>query len=519
MKIVESIKENKIKIYSVLEKFMIIFLFFFIIIFVHRHSLWLDELDWGIGIVEDRNLIEIYCTVLKTGENLPLFYFILYIAKLIFSYNQELLILCTSIIPSIIGLLGLIKISKKFFSEKIKFITICLIFISNAFIVMSAWMLRPYGLLFCFSVWSLYFYLKRLKDESYFNIIKYGICMIFLLYTHWFGSLIALCYAFIDLFLFFRKKVKMKSIISYLIAGIAFLPTFIIMLYFHKGDIADYGITPPEIKAIFYVLLLILNYVKINVLLLIVSIISIIIKNILNRNKKESFFNINIITISFFMLFFSTFFYSIIINPKGSIVRPRYYITVLPHIILIISYNIEAFLNLLKKFKKKWLTIVCIILILILFIYEALISYRYAYLYPNAEGNNDLYEQKIKVLNKQEDIDSDNTLVISSFGRAWIEYYYINQKIGKLPKNIIVVNPLDDPNGAHMAKYKLDKFEYCVKDGKLVKDIPVTDISKYDNIYYIETYRILDDEWLDDESYIIIDFNSKLNIVKIEKNK
>ena len=56
------------------------------------------------------------------------------------------------------------------------------------------------------------------------------------------------------------------------------------MLYFHKGDIADYGITPPEIKAIFYVLLLILNYVKINVLLLIVSIISIIIKNILNRN-------------------------------------------------------------------------------------------------------------------------------------------------------------------------------------------------------------------------------------------
>ena len=70
-----------------------------------------------------------------------------------------------------------------------------------------------------------------------------------------------------------------------------------------------------------------------------------------------------------------------------------------------------------------------------------------------------------------------------------------------------------------MAKYKLDKFEYCVKDGKLVKDIPVTDISKYDNIYYIETYRILDDEWLDDESYIIIDFNSKLNIVKIEKNK
>lgn len=128
--------------------------------------MWLDELDWGIGMIEGKNLFETYLNVLKTGENLPLFYILLYIAKTLFGYNQMLLTFFTSIIFSFLGVWAVFKICSEFFNKKVRFLTIFLLFTSYAFIVQIAWQLRPYGLLFCFSSWTLYFYLKRLKDES-----------------------------------------------------------------------------------------------------------------------------------------------------------------------------------------------------------------------------------------------------------------------------------------------------------------------------------------------------------------
>ena len=112
--LINELKFNKSKIMKIAEKIMLIIFILVILVFQSRHTLWLDELDWSIGIIDGKNLVDIYKTVLQTGENLPLFYIILYIVKSIFGYNEFILIFCTSTIFGFIGIYAVIKIAKEF---------------------------------------------------------------------------------------------------------------------------------------------------------------------------------------------------------------------------------------------------------------------------------------------------------------------------------------------------------------------------------------------------------------------
>ena len=111
--VIQKVKDNKLRIMKLIEKIMLIIFVLVIIIFQNNHTLWLDELDWSIGIVDGKGLTDIYKIVLQTGENLPLFYIILYVVKNVFGYNEFVLIFCTSTIFGIIGIYGVIKIAKE----------------------------------------------------------------------------------------------------------------------------------------------------------------------------------------------------------------------------------------------------------------------------------------------------------------------------------------------------------------------------------------------------------------------
>ena len=91
-KMIEKIKKNLNKI-----EYAIMFLIFIYIMFLQpRHVMWLDELDWGVGIlIENNSLKDIILAVLKTGENLPLFYITIYLVIMNFSWfwNLQLLLL------------------------------------------------------------------------------------------------------------------------------------------------------------------------------------------------------------------------------------------------------------------------------------------------------------------------------------------------------------------------------------------------------------------------------------------
>ena len=502
--------KNFKKYLGIIEYILIAFTFIFILFMQKSHVMWLDELDWGIGILlENNNLKDIYVAVLKTGENLPLFYFTIYIVKILFGYNEFLLILESTII-AFIGILGIIKITRKYFNRYIEFFSVFLICISYLFIAQCCLQVRPYSLLFCFSAWTLYFYLERLSCESWKNIIKYGVCMIFLMYTHWFGILISLCYAFIDFVLFLKKKVYFKCIVSYLIGGLAFLPCFILLLIYHNGDIKEFGVDFPNFLTVYNILLSLVNYLDINIIIMIVSFIFIIVGIL---RKKENYNFIGIISSSAFILIFGVILFSFI-NPKGSLLRNRYFVTILPHIVILLSWFMY---KVAKKFKSKVFYCIFSIFLIYYILFIFCCGLYLIYYNPNVAGKC-LYEGNAKYFSEHEDCYDDKTLIICPYGRTWVKYYFENNGI-KLPKNIIVQDPLKFPNTLDKSEVNLKDFEYCVKDGKIVQGEKITDILQYDTIYYFEEYRVLSEDLKKElsENYEENLFIEQLNLKKLIK--
>lgn len=355
--------------------------------------------------------------------------------------------------------------------------------------------------------------------------------MIFLLYSHWFGALISLCYAFIDLILFFKKKVKIKSIVSYLIAGLSFLPSFIILLKYHNGDIGDYGVDYPSISLILNVIRFLVNNVNINIAFLILAIITIILK----KNKNENSLYIKFITYSSIMLFIGTVVYSRYIYVIGSIVRNRYYVTILPHVVIILSYFLTSCIEKIKEvimkirddFSKNIVTLFAIVSISTIgcvYIYIMTINtYYYAVYYQNAVGNVN-YRDTANYLSMQKDIYSDDTLVICTYGITWVKYYFEYKNI-VAPKNIIAVDPLTFPHTPNMSSVNLKDLEYCVKNGEDVssKESEIEseiDISNYNTIYYFKTYRVIDNDVMTyiQNNYSLEESNEVLGIKKYVKN-
>ena len=477
-------KEKTIKI---IEISMFICLSLFMIFAQGNHVLWLDELDWSIGIVDNGNLIEVYNRVLGTGENLPLFYILLFFLRSVFKItNIWVLTLLTATIFTIFGIIGIYKIINSFFDKKNSIVSSFLIFTSYPIISMCAWQFRPYGMLLCFSVWTLYFYLKRIKEENWKNIILYAVFMILLMNSHWYGVLMSVIYAFIDLILFLKKKISIKCIVSYLAALIIFLPSFIKLLLLHRGDIGTYGVEYLNLGMLIIVLAFVsgeqLSYLLVFLLAVLLAFIRII------RKKENLYFNI--IYISSILLIIVTCVYSIL-NKNGGIVRGRYFAVIIPHAIIIMSWFIKGIIEKTHKNPYVWPTI--LVFTILFAIYGVCKCYYFSVIKPNYYDPG-YYQSASEYLQKQEDIYDDDTVIICSYGKTWVYQYWIEEN-KKLPSNIIVVDPLKYPNQMDMAEQSIDKFEYVVKDGKLVDGKKVNDFDKYNTIYYLEQYRRIEDRW------------------------
>lgn len=477
------------KTISIIEKLILICFLLLLILAQNQHELWLDELDWSIGIVNIGNWKEVNTTVLKTGENLPLFYIILYGVKTIFGYQQWVMTFLTATIFTILGVLGILKISDQLLGREKRVYTILFMSISYSIISQCGWQLRPYGLLFCCSAWTLYFYLQKIKSFCFRNLAKYTILMILLMYSHWFGVLICLTYAFIEFFLFLQKKIRWEFIVPYIIAGLAFLPSFIILLKLHKTDIGTYGVEIPSFRQIISVFQFLGGNYLINGCLIVMTLVVSLCNQFKNDTPKEA---IQKISWMVFLLVGLTYLYSKYINPQGSIIRNRYFVVLLPHAIILLTFG---FLKLLEFSKSNAIYHAMIkVAISFILLIEIFMFMIFIFFFPNHEGKS-FYKGWANYLEKQQDAYDENTLIICTYGKTWIDYYFSFQN-KKLPMNIIGVDPLEIPNMQDMAEEEISDFRYFVKNGEKANErITAEDIKKYDRIYYLEEYRTISKEF------------------------
>lgn len=440
--------DKKLRIYRIISIVALSFMIIFMLSYASKQSFWYDELDWTIGIFAGKDFRSICETLLNSGYNLPLYYVILAPLYNILPYG-EVWLLIPSIVFVIVGIVALSKAGQCIGGEDIGLFALCISVVSSILITQGGWELRPYSILFCFASSTLLYYAKRLKKETWTNIILYAASMLLMLYSHWFGAIIAVFYAFSDLFFWIEKKLSFKCMVSYIVAGLLYLPWLIFMFIRHTTDLSVYWAETPGITAPVMIIYYLLSNSKILLILFCVGCLIVIIKWLLALKNRQYVAGINLwvnMIVGMAWVICPIFVYSRYINPEGSIFVDRYFFVVIPQVFLITAYAISEIIikigitdGSLDVKNASWLNKIskpAIITVLLLFCCIGYKTYNNCIL--SAKISPEPYREVAEYLSQDEQIYSDGTLVLSSSnGINWVKYYFMKRGYS-IPANYAV---------------------------------------------------------------------------------
>ena len=431
---------TKKRIYNIISYTFLFIMFVIMCMNASRQSFWIDELDYCVEFISRSSLFDMINGLLKTVYNLPLYYLVMFPIYKIAPYG-EFWILLPNIIITLISTIIMKKIGEKIGGEDYGFVAMCLTISSYILIYNGAFELRPYAFLFFFSALTFYRYICKIKDNNKKNNILFVISMILLAYTHWFGCLSVVFYFIIDTYFCIKKRIPISYILQYFIVGFTFLPWFVFTLLMHTSNISQYWANIPNLGSVIEMIQFLLSDNKICFLLFIIGLIFFLLLKILKIKKKYD----NYIKFCICGIVFATstiFIYSRFINNQGSLFVNRYFFCILPYVLIITALPLYELLNLKISFenKPKELSnkdikiskILTIIIVVILFI--IITCQNYYNLYRECKSYLNPYREISDVLISSPEIYDENCAVITSQGKAYLNYYF--EKRGKrIPLN------------------------------------------------------------------------------------
>jgi mannosyltransferase len=314
---------------------------------IDNQSVWLDEIHTLNEANPDFNLNEVYNSVYKT-EQMPVLYFIIinFLFK-IFGYTS-IVLRSFSAICGVISIYSTFLLSKEFFNKKVGLISALLISV-NYFAIYYSQEGRPYSFLYLFTTLSFFYLIKFIKKTTLKNSILFGFFTALMLYGHFFAlfTLISQILILLLFFILIDKEIKRNYFkLLFISATIIFLlhiPSLKILLNISK--IQSFWVETPS-KQIFNI---IFNefFGESELLLFLVEILFIMYFISVFREKQNDFSFKKIIAnkkiFSFIILFFWIVITLIIPLIRSYLKVPmlvnRYFMVLLPAIILIISYG------------------------------------------------------------------------------------------------------------------------------------------------------------------------------------
>ena len=491
------------KTYEFLTILLFIAITLIMLVFSRLHVLGIDELDWTLRLIDVDNIRDIFNNLLLYGYNLPLYYLILWPFFLINHTNQFWLTL-PSFVFTIIGLIYIYKISKKICNKKIALLTLMIACSSLFLLPQIAWSIRPYALLFALSTMSFYYYIKKNEDEKWYNYLIYYIVITLLLFTHWFSAFIVFAYGIRDLVLVIKRKIKFKYFVFYVIPLLLILIWIFYVLRQHISSFDDYWPTPPKLIRIYNLILYMVNY---NWISLIVLGLAIIFKSIKKEVKLK--FSSNDKLILYFLgcslfIVLGIFIYSCYINPKSSLWVGRYFIVIVPHIVIALGYYINKLINSASKLYSKTIGFILKVVPFLLAFLTICYNIAHSIKDPYAGSNAINYEEICNYLLQQEDVYDDKTIIIFAVGTYFIDYYIKYHNITP-PCNLISGEEFEQKE-----KTCINDLKYRIKEGVYTYDsFNEYELAKYNKIYFVAGRGII-------EKSEIMKLEQNFNIVRYD---
>jgi 4-amino-4-deoxy-L-arabinose transferase-like glycosyltransferase len=311
-------------------------------------SIWLDEILSMNDSNPQLNLKQFYDGIMF-WEFIPHLYFLLLRFTFeIFGYSTEVGRIFSGMI-GVFGIYAIYLLAKELFDKKAALIAASLLTV-NIFHIAYSQEIRPYGMLFLFTVLAFYRLIVFIKKTTVSNAIYFGILAGLIINSHFFGFITVFSQYLLLLFFLIkspkdeRKKFFIYSFIAGLVTFIVFLPTYEAIM--RVSEINSFWLEKPTIDS--FTVMFREFFGNSEMILFLIQFIIIFYVVILFKEKIQNYqFNtiVNSKIIFSFIILFVWLFISLIVPLLRSyldvpMILSRYFINILPVLILVIAFGI-----------------------------------------------------------------------------------------------------------------------------------------------------------------------------------
>lgn len=323
----------------------------FMIYYADRQSFWQDELRFTIQYFHNTSFFQMLKALAKEPYNLPLYYIMLHPYYQVVPYG-EMWLLLPSVFFAVVGTMITGKIGDALAGKSAGLFTIALGAISSVLMYHGGWEFRPYSLMFLCSSLTLYSHYKKRTTKRIWSSLLYAISLVLLMYTHWFGVLLAALYGLFDLYQIVRKNEDKRILVPYVIAVACFLPWGILLLKYRTIPFRTYWPDIPSPSRVVDLIKYLLDDNAIKFHIFLIGVVMVLVRH----QKHDSSHEERRFTGSYSLLIYCVvaaisviYVYSAFVNPEGSFYVYRYFLVILPHIFLIMSVGLCG----LQEFELK----------------------------------------------------------------------------------------------------------------------------------------------------------------------
>lgn len=436
--------------------------------FGNDKSSWMDD-SATMGIAaKNRSIGEVIELILKEESTTPPLYTVAwhYFSKLIPVGAGALTLWARmlSIIANTIGFYVGAIIVRKGWNKYVGIIFEMLLITSNTLIVNSGFAVRSYGFMVLMALFLLYTVSKRFEDGTEGKnktTVLYTVAILAICYTHYFGILTCFGFFLYECYLFIKKRYTYKFIFSYIIAGAVYSPWLVVNYMITREQWGSaFWISPPKYSSIIAILAWLSSSQELVMLCVMLGFFITLYK--VKEKRAEISLNIALI-ITIAVEIAVVFTYSKYINPKSSVWAHRYFLNLLPYMLIIASFGLVNMVSFFVDGKIKKVSFVYAVLAFLIFVNSNVVS--------RVKGDMEgmfyqPYREAAEYLLNQPDANSPDTLVLISavYSTGW-DYYLTH-------------------NG---------KFEPLKYKRNFQGDFSNMDIKKYKKIYLLDIHILLDD--------------------------
>ena len=443
--------------------------FTIMIFFGNTRSTWLDDTA-TMGIAsKSRTLVNVIETILKEESTTPPLYTISwhYFSKLIPVGAKALTLWARmlSIIANTIAFYFGAIVVRKGWNKYVGFIFEIFLITSSTLIVNSAFSVRSYGFIIFLSLFLLYVIIRRIeegKDGRKITTLVYTVVILAICYTHYFGVLTCFGFLLYESYLFIKRKYTYKFILAYVISGILYLPWLITNYLITREQWGKaFWIPSPTLTSVISTFVWLCSNQKIVLLGLVIGVFV----TLYYINETRQYINLNLaLVINIMIEILIAFTYSKYIDPKFSVWTNRYFLNLLPYILILTSMGLVEVVSFfaedrIKKMSILYLALACILLVNSNVIFRVKEDMELVCNQP--------YREAAEYLLNTPDANNSETLVLIStfFSTGW-DYYL-----------------------THNGKFGLLKYRRNYKG-----DFDVSNIQNYKKIYLLDIHVPLDDD-------------------------